>query len=211
MIDLAELYKDTKYYLQAWQAYYTLREIEGTDSYADSKAKKLIKKIDKDPNDLFFWSRIAWPVHEKPLSTISLTPIRIAIYANKKKHYPLLSFYIISNSDFEIRDATARRFQGKRNMQYQIIYLPEIRQLDIRDNYSSVLFSTRKNIEVKPNLTGGVILIKSPQIKQDLTGVNRGDRELSGNLSVDVSSDGMRIINQTYIEHILPSIVQGLP
>ncbi|MGC9069867.1 MAG: hypothetical protein ACP5IO_00975 [Elusimicrobiales bacterium] len=211
LIDLAELYKDTKYYLQAWQAYYTLREIEGTDSYADSKAKKLIKKIDKDPNDLFFWSRIAWPVHEKPLSTISLTPIRIAIYANKKKHYPLLSFYIISNSDFEIRDATARRFQGKRNMQYQIIYLPEIRQLDIRDNYSSVLFSTRKNIEVKPNLTGGVILIKSPQIKQDLTGVNRGDRELSGNLSVDVSSDGMRIINQTYIEHILPSIVQGLP
>ncbi len=211
VIDLAEIYEETKYYPQAWQAYYTLREMEGINSYADIKAKKLIKKINADPNNLFFWSRIAWPVHDKPLSTQQLTPIRIAIYTDRdKKIYPLTSFYMISNSDFEIKDANGRKFQGKKNMQYAVVYQAEVRQTDIKDNYSTVLFSTRKSFEIKPHTSGGIVLIKSPKIKNDPAGVNKGDMELSGSLSVDVSSEGMRLINHSFIEHILPAIVQTI-
>lgn len=212
LIDLAQLYEDTKYYVQSWQAYFTLREIEGLDSYADKKSKKLIKKISKPEDSLFFWSRLAWPLHEEPLKVEGLTPIRIALYSNSSGYQPyLMSFYLISNSDFEILDiASPRKFQAKKNMQYQIFYNISNRQIEIKDNYSNILYTTRKSIEIKPDKPGGVMLIKSPKFNGDFTDVNRGDREVSGKLIVKLSTEGLRIINHTYIEHILPSIVQNI-
>ncbi|MCX7641441.1 MAG: hypothetical protein N2Z20_02265 [Elusimicrobiales bacterium] len=210
LIDLANIYEETKYYTQSWQAYFTLREIEGKDSYAYFKSEKLIKKINKNPDNIFLWSRLGWPVHENPLIHKESQNIRIALYSDKLANQPpIVSFYIISNTDFEITEPTPqKKFNGKRNMQYGVFYNLINKQIEIRDNYSTTIYATRKNIEIKPLNPGGVILIKSPTFKDDVIGINRGDKEVSGKLLVKLSTDGMRIINYTYIEHILPSIVQ---
>lgn len=212
LIDLAEIYEETKYYTQSWQAYFTLREFEGKESYADEKSKKLIKKVNKSPDDLLFWSRIAWPLHDKPIPITNPTQIRIALYSDKSYyHHYLTSFYIISNSDFDIAEISPqRRFQAKKNMQYQIFYDIANRQIEIKDNFKNTLFVIRRSFEIKPQNPGGVTLIKSPKFKEDVFGVNRGDREVSGKILVEFSTNGMRLINHTYIEHILPSIVQTI-
>lgn len=212
LIDLAQIYEETKYYTQSWQAYFTLREMEGIDSYADKKAKKLIKKINKPEDELFFWSRLGWPLHQQPLKTQGMTPIRIALYSDSQGYQPyLISFYLISNSDFEIVDVGfPRRFQAKKNMQYQLFYNTSNRQIEIRDNYSNVLYTTRRSIQIKSQTPGSVFLIKSPKFNDKITGINRGDREVSGWLDISFSTQGMKMINHSYLEHILPSIVQNI-
>lgn len=212
LIDLAQIYEETKYYTQSWQAYFTLREFEGKNSYADEKTKKLIKKINKSPDELFFWSRIAWPLHDKPLPITNQNQIRIALYCDKSyQRPPLLSFYIVSNSEFEITEFNSnRKFQGKKNMQYQIFYDISNRQIEIKDNFQNTLFVMRRGFEIKPKTPGGITLIKSPKFRDEVFGLNRGDREISGKILVEFSPEGMKLINHTYIDHIIPSIIQTI-
>lgn len=213
LIDLATIYENTKYYIQAWQAYFTLREIEGERwNYFDEKAKKISKKINKTSDDLFLWSRLAWPVHPKPLGNVGTKNIRIALYTDKNKHQPeILSFYIIANTDFNVMDSIlGKRYRGKKDMQYKFEYTKANRILEMKDNSQTILYATRNNFEIIPEEPGGIILIKSPRFNNDVFQVNRGDKEISGKLSVYISSNGLRIINHTYTEHIIPSIVSSI-
>jgi len=210
LIDLANLYEDSAYYLPAWQSFYTLKEIDYLNPYFLKKSEKLIKKIEKNPDDIFYWSRLGWPVHNEPIKERKpTTPIKISIYSDfdGTPSY-LYSFYFISNVDFEIYDSVlGKTYTGKNNMQYKLEYIKSNRIYQLRDNSGSKVYSTRNNFEIRLKDPNGVILIKKPEIDERFFGVNKSDMELSSKIEVKVSTSGMKLYNDTYIEHIIPSMV----
>ncbi|MEF3280212.1 MAG: hypothetical protein K6357_04520 [Elusimicrobiota bacterium] len=213
LIDLAQIYDDASYYLPAWQSYFTLKQLDYTNPYFEKKSNKLIKKLGKKPDEIFYWSRLGWPVHNEPLkNTKKLTPLKIGLYCDNLKNLSYLdSFYFISNSDFEIYDSVlGKTFSGKKNMQYKVEYIKSNRIYELKDNSNSKLYSTRVNFEIRLKDPNGVILIKNPSILKDFFGVNRSDKEVSNKIEIIVSTTGMKLINHTYLEHILPSIVSSI-
>ncbi len=210
LIDLAHIYEDSGYFLPSLQSFYTLKEIDYTNPYFSNKTRKLAKKINKKPDNLFFYSRIAWPVHDKPLTDRnSDTPLKISLYSdiNQNPSY-LSSFYFITNVDFEIYDSVlGKTYSGKKNMQYNMEYIKSNRIFELKDNSKSKVYSTRNNFEIRLKEKNGVILIKNPEINEEFVGVNKGDIEISGNLEILVSTSGMKLYNKSYLEHILPSVV----
>lgn len=210
LIDLAELYEDVHYYLPAWQSFYTLKEIDFSNPYFLKKSEKLIKKIEKEPDEIFYWTRLSWPVHNVPLQNRSLTnPIKISLYSDEKGTPAYLdSFYFISNSDFEVFDSVlGKTYYGKSNMQYSMEYVKSNRIFELRDNSRSKLYSTRNNFDIRLKDPNGVLLIKKPSVSEVFSGVNKSDMEISNKLEVIVSTSGMTLYNQTYIDHIIPSMV----
>ena len=210
MISLANLYYDVSYYLPAFQSYFTLKEIDYLNDFFAKKANKLMKKINKNPDEIFYWSRLGWPVHNEPLKNRKIkTPLKINLYSDLNYNPSYLnSFYFIANTDFEIYDSILGKVHnGKKNMMYSVKYIKSNRIFEIRDNSNSKIHSTRKNFEIKLRSENGVILIKSPSFEGDYYGVNRGDKEITSSLEIETSTSGMKLTNRTYLEHILPSIV----
>lgn len=213
LIDLAHIYEDSSYYLPAWQSFYTIRELDYSSPYFIKKADKLLKKIDKNPDEIFYWSRLGWPVHNKPLENrMSKDPVKISLYSDVN-HNPsfVRRFYFISNVDFDVYDSVLGKvFSGKNNMQYSVEYVKSNRIFELRDNTKAKLYSTRNNFQIVLKDKNGILLIKTPEISQENYGVNRSDKEISTKLEVIVSTSGMNLFNYTYIDHIIPSIVSNI-
>ena len=213
MISLAELYEKVSYYLPAFQAYLTVRELDYLNDFFNKKVDKLMKKTNKNPDDIFYWSRLGWPIHNEPLKARTpKTSLKIMLYSDAEYNQSYLgSFYFISNSDFDVYDSVLGKvFTGKKNMMYSVKYIKSNRIFEIRDNANSRIRSTRKNFNIKLKSENGVMLIKSPTFEKDYYGVNKGDREITTALEVETSTSGMILKNKTYLEYILPSIVSTI-
>lgn len=212
LITLAENYEDVNYYLPAWQSYYTLSEIDIFNEKFSEKVKKLSKNIKGKPDHLLFWQRLGWPIHSEPLKIKPNKKIKIGIYTDASgKQAFIKKFYFIANTDFEIIDSKlGKTYTGKKNMQYEVSYQEKSRIFEVKDNTMSKIYTTRQNFSIKTLNENGVILIKNPEIDYSIKGINRSDRELSNEIIVKISTEGMKITNNTYLEHILPAIISGL-
>lgn len=210
LVDLAQLYSDAGYYLPSWQSYYTLKEFDWKNLYFKKRIEKIKKIMLKEPDRLLYWSRLAWPVHSEPLKNRSLRhPIKVALYSDvNKKPAVITDFHFVTNTPFAVYDSILGKvFSGKANMQYHFTYVKENRLFELRDNFNSKLYSTRNDFRIKLNDRNGVILIKNPVIPDNFYQVDRGDREVANEIKVYVSTEGMKLVNYTYVEHILPSVV----
>ena len=210
-IDLARLYDESGYYLPAWQAYYTLSELDPQDKDAQDKTARLAKYVTGKLDNLLYWTRMTWPVHLKPLNYADNDLIRLGLFSDAKGEPSLLTgFNFIVNTDFSITDSRLGPVGGGRaNMQWSVKYNPMSKIYEIRDGMGSVIHSTRNSFRLTPKVKGGVTLIKNPELLNK-RGVNRGDRETTGELNLLVKENGFRVINTVPLEVLVPSAVTSL-
>jgi len=99
--------------------------------------------------------------------------------------------------------------EGKANSQWTIKYNPLNRIYEITDNKAFTVHSTRRKFKLFQN-KGGIILIKIPVLTVD-KGINRGDKEITGELNlVPKLNVGLIMINKIPIENCIASIVSQL-
>jgi len=212
LITLAQNYDDVNYYLPAWQSFYTLSEIDLNNKKFIKKRDSLSKYIKDKHDNLLFWERIGWPIHSELLKVKGINKIKVGLFTDSEGEQTFLNkFYFISNTDFDIIDSKlGKSYKGKKNSQYEVSYIEKSRIFEIKDNTSSKVYTTRQNFSIKTIQENGVILIKNPEISNTIRGIDRSDRELSNEIIVKVSTEGMKLSNITYIEHILPPIISSI-
>ena len=210
-IDLARLYDKANYYLPAWQTYYTLSALDPDDSYSAKKAENLADHVSGKLDNLLYWTRMSWPVHAKPLAVAAGDTLRLGLFAGSGGVPSLLTeFSFIANTEFVINDSRLGPVGGgKANMQWNVRYNILNKSYELRDAMGSVIHSTRNSFRLTPKAPGGVILIKSPVLNAE-KGVNRGDREVTGDLSVMVKENGFRLVNAAPVEALVPPIATQL-
>ncbi|MBU2574840.1 MAG: hypothetical protein KKH28_12265 [Elusimicrobia bacterium] len=210
-IDLARLYEKVDYHVPAWQTYYTLSELDPGEPFFEKKAKKLEKYVKGKLDNLLYWTRLSWPAHNLPVNYDDRNIIRIGLFSGPDAEPAVLTeFSFISNTDFSVTDSRLGPVSdGKANMQWNVKYSPMNKIYELRDNFGSTVYSTRNSFRLTPKTKGGVILIKNPEPLLH-RGINRGDREVTGELNIHVKENGFRLVNGVGLENCVPAIVSTL-
>ncbi|MFA6435163.1 MAG: SpoIID/LytB domain-containing protein [Elusimicrobiales bacterium] len=210
-IDLARLYDQSGLTVPAWQTYYTLSELDPDDKFSAEKTAKLARSVAGKLDNLLYWNRMSWPAHNKPLNYADKNPIRVGLFSDANgEPAPLTEFNFIANTAFSIIDSRLGPVEsGKALMQWNVRYNPLNKICELRDNMGSVAHSTRNSFRLVPKTAGGVMLIKNPEPVPQ-RGVNRGDREVGGELNVIIKENGVRLVNTVPLEEPVPSIVTAL-
>ncbi|MBI4803121.1 MAG: hypothetical protein HY796_11420 [Elusimicrobia bacterium] len=210
-IDLARLYEEADYHVPAWQTYYTLSELDPGEPFFEEKAKKLAKYVKGKLDNLLYWTRLSWPAHNRPVNYDDRNLIRIGLFSGPDAQPAVLTeFSFICNTDFSVTDARLGPVSGgKANMQWNVRYSPMNRIYELRDNSGVAVYSTRNSLRLAPRVKGGIILIKNPEplLRR---GVNRSDREVTGELNIQAKENGFRLVNSVGLENCVPAIVSVL-
>ena len=210
-IELARLYEKAGLNLPAWQTYFTLSDFDPEESFFSKKVKKLAKYVKGNTGDLLYWARMAWPAHRNPLKAEPGPRVKIGLYAGRGGVPSLVTgFSFIVTAPFDVMDTRLGRIlTGKSNGQLKIVYNETNHLYELRDNSGSALHTTANSIRIVPKTEGAVILIKSPQLP-DAHGVNRGDKEVAGELLVLSRENGFWLINETPAEYLVSPITASL-
>jgi stage II sporulation protein D len=150
-------------------------------------------------------------VHKQPVDYDGKNLVKVGLFSSAAGVPSLLTeFSFICNTDFSVEDYRLGRVTtGKANMQWNVRYNVLNKTCELRDSMGSIMHSTRNSFRLLPAVPGGVILIKSPAITAQ-KGVDRGDRELTGELSVLAKEAGFRLVDSAPLESLIPAIVTGL-
>lgn len=210
-IDLAKLYEDSDFYVPAWQTYYTLADMDPKDTYFSGKENKLLKYVKGQSDNMMYWARMAWPVHKDPMPQDKGPKVKIGLYAGQDGVPSLVkSFSFIAATDFDLIDSRLGLITaGKAGMQWTIAYDEKNRVYQILDSMGAVAHTTTNNIRIVPRKPGGVILIKNPELP-GVHGVNRSDKEISGELLALIREKGFWLINETSVETLVSPVTSAL-
>lgn len=205
-IDLARLYEESDFHVPAWQTYYTLSDLDPKEPFFRNKEIKLRKYVKGKMDNLLYWARMAWPSHKGPVPQDGMK-VKVGLYADGAGVPSLVkSFSFISVSDFDIMDSRLGRIvSGKGGMQWNVSYDEMNRVYQIRDNMGSTAHTTNNSVRIVPKTAGGVILIKNPDLP-GAHGVNRGDKEIAGELLALVREKGSWLINETSLETLVSPV-----
>ncbi|OGR44708.1 MAG: hypothetical protein A2X35_05250 [Elusimicrobia bacterium GWA2_61_42] len=209
-IELARLYEDSDFYLPAWQTYYTLSDLDPKEVFFSDKEKKLRKYVKGKLDNLLYWARMAWPSHKAAVSADKGVKTKVGLYADRAGVPSLVkSFSFICATDFELIDGRLGRIlSGKAGMQWSVAYDEMNRVYEIRDSMGSAAHTTNNSVRIAPKTPGGVVLIKNPELPE-AHGVNRGDKEVAGELLALVKDKGFWLINETTVETLVsPAVAQ---
>ncbi len=209
-IDLARLYEDSDFYTPAWQTYYTLSDLDPEEKFFGDKEKKLRKNVTGQMDNLLYWARMAWPAHKDPVPQ-SGPRVKVGLYSDQNGVPSLLkSFSFISAGDFDLVDSRLGRIlSGKGGMQWSISYDELNRVYEIKDSMGSAAHTTTNSVRIVPKAAGGVILIKNPDLP-GAHGVNRGDKEVAGELTALIREKGFWLINETSAETLVSPVAASL-
>ncbi|MEK7721607.1 MAG: SpoIID/LytB domain-containing protein, partial [Elusimicrobiota bacterium] len=206
-LDLARLYEKANFYVPAWQTYYTLADMDPEEKFFIEKEKKLRKYAKGKLDNMLYWIRMAWPVHKDPLPVDRGPKARVGLYAGKGGVPSLVkSFSFIAAADFNLVDTRLGNISsGRSGMQWTVSYDEMNRIYEIRDSMGSTVHTTANSVRIVPKTPGGVILIKNPDLA-GVYGVNRGDKEVSGELLALVREKGFWLINETSLENLVSPV-----
>lgn len=209
-VDLAKLYEDSDYQVPAWQTYYTLSDMDPDEGFFRKKVEKLRKYVKGRIDDMLYWARMAWPVHSKPMPQYG-PAVKVGLYADKDGSLSLVKgFSFICTSDFELADTRLGNVAaGKAGMQWSVSYDEKNRVYQVRDAMNAVAHTTTNSIRIIPKVPGAIILIKNPDLP-GAHGVDRGDKEVSGELLALVRDKGFWLINETRLENLVSPIAARL-
>ncbi|MBI5743345.1 MAG: hypothetical protein HY952_02225 [Elusimicrobia bacterium] len=210
-IDLAQLYENSDFYVPAWQTYYTLSDMDPKEEFFSDKEQKLRKYVKGKIDNLLYWARMAWPEHKAPLPTDGSPRVKVGLYAGKDGTLSLIkSFNFIAASDFDLVDSRLGKVvAGKGGMQWTVSYDERNRIYEVRDSMGATAHTTNNSLRIVPKNAGGVILIKNPELP-DAHGVNRGDKEISGELLALSRGTGFWLINETSLENMVAPVTAQL-
>jgi len=210
-LDLARLYEDSDFYVPAWQTYYTLSDLDPAETFFSDKERKLRKYVKGRLDNLLYWARMAWPAHRDPLPDSGGPRVKLGLYADREGVPSLVkSFSFICATDFTLVDTRLGQIAvGRSGMQWTVAYDEMNRIYEIRDSMGSAAHATTNSVRIIPKAPGGVILIKNPELPA-AHGVNRGDKEVAGELLALVREKGFWLINETQLEHMVAPVSAGL-
>lgn len=210
-LDLARLYEDSDFYIPAWQTYYTLSDLDPDEPFFADKEKKLRKYVKGRLDNLLYWARMAWPAHRDPLPAAGGPKVKVGLYADRAGVPSLVkSFSFICSTDFTLVDTRLGLIAaGRSGMQWTLSYDEMNRIYEIRDSMGSAAHSTTNSVRIVPSVPGGVVLIKNPELP-GAHGVNRGDKEVAGELLALVREKGFWLVNETPLEYLVGPVAAGL-
>lgn len=202
-LDLARLYDESGFQVPAWQTYYTLSDMDPEEPFFIEKEKKLRKYVKGRLDNLLYWARMAWPAHKDPLPQAG-AKVRVGLYADKRGVPSLITaFNFICAGEFTLVDTRLGEIAtGRPGMQWSVTYDEMNRVYQIRDSMQSAAHTTTNSLRIVPKVPGTVILIKNPELPE-AHGVNRGDREVSGELTALVREKGVWLINEARLENLV--------
>ena len=203
-VDLARLYEASDFYVPAWQTYYTLADLDPDENFFVEKEMKLSRYVKGKKDNMLYWIRMAWPAHKDPLPAGHGPKVKVGLYSGKNGVPSLVkSFSFIAATDFTLVDTRLGNIaSGKSGMQWTISYDEMNRIYEIRDSQGSTAHATTNSVRIVPATPGGVILIKNPDLA-GARGVNRGDKEVSGELLALVREKGFWLVNETFLENLV--------
>ena len=210
-IDLARLYDESDFFVPAWQTYYTLSDLDPKEPFFLEKEKKLRRYVKGKIDNLLYWPRMAWPAHKDLLPADSGPRVKVGLYADRAGVPSLVnSFSFITTADFDLVDTRLGKIlSGKAGMQWTVAYDAMNRVYQIRDSMDSAAHTTNNSVRIvtKP---GGIILIKNPELLT-ASGVNRGDKEVAGELlALTREKGGFWLINETPLENLVAPVASSL-
>jgi len=210
-LDLARLYEASDFYVPAWQTYYTLADMDPDEKVFAEKEQKLRKYVKGRIDNMLYWMRMAWPEHKNPLPVDKGPKVKVGLYAEKNGVPSLVrSFSFIAATDFTLVDTRLGTISaGRGGMQWTVSYDEMNRIYEIRDSMGSIAHTTVNSIRIVPKVPGGVILIKNPELP-GAHGVDRGDKEISGELLALVREKGFWLINETSLENLVSPVASKL-
>lgn len=210
-IELARLYEESDFYVPAWQTYYTLSDLDPGEKFFASKEEKLRKYVTGKTDNLLYWARMAWPSHTSASGASDPQKVKVGLYADKSGVPSLVkSFNFICSSDFTIIDTRLGAIaSGSANSQWTVSYDEMNRLYQIRDSAGAAAHTTNNSVRIVPKKRDGVILIKNPELPV-AHGVNRGDKEIGGELLALIREKGVWLINETTVETMVPPVTASL-
>ncbi len=207
-LELAEIYEKTGNTTAAWQGFYTLSNLDPHDLELAEKTQKMSLRLKSSPRDLFYWTKIGWPLQKNPRTGASGPEISVGLYADAKgKPAPVTDFKFICTSDFIIRNESMNSIGGgKADSQWNVSLNQETKIYEIRDNFGKLEYSTRQKFYLEPKTKGSSILIKTAQFASE-KGIDIGDREIRGSLLLKPADAGLVLINNILLDNYIPSIL----
>ena len=204
---MARLSEKDGSWVQAWQYYATLANLDPLDAKPAEKINKLSPKLKGDPVNYFYYSRLSAPFQTHARFTPS-PEVRVGLFAAKNgQPVGLYSFSLQAASSFTVvsQAGTPLAF-GKPQAAWSFSVNRDDGMLEIRNQWGTVELATAGTLRIVPAEKGASFLIKGARTPS-LFETDLSDRELRGFLSVHPSSAGIALVNTVPLEDFLPGAV----
>ncbi len=183
----------------------------------DPEALRALKRnegfLKGDPDEASGVRRIARPLldpsAEEPPLPRSTRSVRVGLYgAPDGKPATLTRVYVMMNSPFKVTAAAygALRDNGNAFDQWEVEFRPDTDVVEVRDSARNLLFVSKQPFTFVPQGPRGSVLIKSARIA-DVVGVDLGDREMRGAVTVIPNPWGFRLVAEMPLELYLYGVV----
>lgn len=206
----AQIQYNQKQYVPAWQSYASLYILDNKDKTAKQHLKKLTKKLKSDPINYLFYTKLSELYTKKPVQPQGRL-LKIGLYSNYSSQLtPIKSFILMPGADFTIEEQDKGRvISGEAYTPKAIVFDDKNQGIHIQNKWGAADFSTRKPFIIKLNKEGYSFLVKDVKA-DDIFAADLSDKELKGSLLVLPQKDGMKLINYTTLEDVLPSLLMSI-
>jgi stage II sporulation protein D len=201
----------------AWRTFSRILALDPKDEEATGKVKKLAKFIVGDPEASLSVRRLSRPLLDpanKPVvePAASTPTVRVALFSDGTgAPATLTQTYFMSNAPFRIVAASGETIKedGRAYDQWEILFRPESNLVELRDASRNIQYTTKTPFRIVPLERLGTVLLKSAKFVE-LTGFDRGDRELRGVVEAQPTPFGFKAVNEVPIEDYLYGAVGAM-
>lgn len=199
-----------KQFIPAWQSFANLLLLDYQDKFALNKTKKLSKYLKNKPEAYLFYIKLD-ELYSKEASLSQSPLVRVGLFSDKEGNLQDLKEFIFNaGKDFVLEEEklgvviSAPAFNPK-----TITFNPQTKSVDINNKWGHKEFSTKRPFALKLSKPGATFMLKAP-LTENVFKTNLGDKELKGTLLVIPNENGMKLINYTTLEDILPPLISPL-
>ena len=194
----------------AWRAYARIASLDPKNEEAAARVKKLSEYIVGDPAASMALRRLARPLLDASAPAIvetapSSPTLRVALFCDGAGAPATLTLaYFMSNAPFRIVAGNGETIKedGRAYDQWEIVFRSENNLIEIRDASRNIQYTTKTPFRIVPLDRHGSVLIKSAKFVE-LTGFDRGDREVRGILEARPTPFGFKAVNELPLEDYL--------
>lgn len=199
--------KDKENARAAFQYYSTLFSLDPANAAAGKKVAKYAKKLKGSPADYLFYLRLDQPIVQDLPSTPSEL-IKMALYADRWQNpVQLQTVTLMPSGIMTVQDERLGVVLKSPSYVTRVLeFNPETKGIDVKDGRGHVEFSARRPFTVHTDKEDKTLLLKNAA-SGDLFAADFSDKELKGALSVIPAESGMLLVNEVYLEDLIPALL----
>lgn len=191
----------------SFQYYSTLFSLNPANEKAGKKLAKYAEKLKKDPADYLFYLRLDQPIVQDLPSTPSKM-IKMALYADRWQNPVFLQkISVMPSGVMTVSDERLGEvLQSPSYVTRVLEFNAQTKSIDVKDARGHVEFSARRPFVLRTDKEEKTLLVKNASAS-DLFAADFSDKELKGALTVIPAEDGMMLVNETYLEDLIPALL----